>query len=179
MALPSTLFRFKVNLSDVTRGLYETLEFRVAMHPSEAPPFLLTRILAYCLNFQRGIEFTQGIANPDDPAVWVKDPTGLILLWIDIGNPSARRLHKAAKAAAEVQVFTYRDPEILLKEAEGQEIHKRDSIKIYAVSPKFLDKVTPHLARDNQWDLLRDEDELSLTIGETAFTSTLTSLRLK
>ena len=179
MALPSTLFRFKVNLSDVTRGLYELLEFRVAMHPSEAAPFLITRVLAYCLNYRRGIEFTQGIATPDDPAVWIKDETGILLLWIDIGNPSARRLHKASKAAKAVQVFTYRDPEILMKEAEGQEIHKREHIEVFALSPKFLDKVAPHLQRDNQWDLLRDEDELSLTIGENALTTTLQALRLK
>ncbi len=178
MAQPSTLFRFHLQISDVTRGLYEKLELRVAMHPSEAPPFLITRVLAYCLNYQEGIEFTQGIATPDDPAVWVKDRTGIINLWIDIGNPSARRLHKASKASRAVQVFTYRDPAILKKECEGQEIHKREQIGVFALPQKFLNTVAEHLQRDNTWDILRDEEELSITIGEKAFTANLEPHRL-
>ena len=73
MALNSTIFRFKIKLSDVDRGIYETLELRVAKHPSESDPYLLTRIIAYTLNVQEGIEFTGGIASPDDPAIWVKE----------------------------------------------------------------------------------------------------------
>ena len=97
MAQPSTLFRFQIKLSDVDRGIYESLEVRVAMHPSESVPYLLTRVIAYALNYQEGLKLTQGIGNPDDPALEVKDLTGAITVWIEVGNPSARRLHKAAK----------------------------------------------------------------------------------
>src|SRR5580658_8592368 len=107
MALNSTMVRFVIKLSDVDRAVYETIELRVPMHPSEAPPFLLTRVLAYCLNFQEGLEFSQGISTPDEPALRVRDLTGVLKLWIDIGNPSAKRLHKASKAAPTVRVYTY------------------------------------------------------------------------
>jgi len=174
MALPSTLYRFSVQLSDVTRGLYETIEMRLAMHPSESLPYLLTRGLAYCLNFQEGIEFTQGVAATDEPALRVKDLTGTILLWIEVGNPSARRLHKAAKAAKAVRVYTYRDPEILKTELAGQEIYKRDSIELFSMEPKFLNGIATALARDNKWEVLRDEDELSVNVGDKTFTGALT-----
>ena len=180
MAQPSTLYRFNIDLSDVTRGVYERVILRVAMHPSEASPFLITRVIAYCLSLTEGIEFTQGIGNPDDPAVWVKDRTGTMLLWIDVGNPAAKRMHKAAKAAKNVAIYTYRDPEILLKEAEGHEIHRKQEIEFYAIPPKFLDGIAEHLQRDNPWSLLRDEDELSITVrDEHSFTCTLTKHQLR
>ncbi len=178
MALQSTLFRFRIQLSDVTRGVYEKVELRVAMHPSESPPFLVTRVIAYCLNLQEGIEFSQGIATPDDPALWVKDPTGTILTWIDIGNPSARRLHKASKAAKNVRVYTYRDIDILKKEVEGQDVYQKKLIEVFSLEMKFLNKLGETLSRDNPWDVLRDEDELSVTTGTSTFTSSLISHQL-
>ncbi len=179
MALPSTLLRFHIQLSDVTRGFYETFEMRLAMHPSESVPYLVTRAIAYSLNFQEGIEFTQGISAPDDPAIWVKDPTGVILTWIDIGNPSARRLHKASKAAKSVRVYTYRDPDILQKEVAGEEIHRKKEIEVFVLEPKFLNTLGEVLTRDNHWDLLRDEEELTVTVGDRTFTGSLKILTLE
>jgi len=166
MALNSTMFRFTIELSDVDRGRYETLELRVACHPSESAPFLLTRVLAYALNRQDGIEFSKGIASPDDAAIYVKDLTGSILLWIDIGVPSARRLHKASKASKAVKVYTHRDPKLLFDEARGQAIHKVNAIEVISVSPKFITQLEQTLERDNRWALLRDGGELSVTVKD-------------
>lgn len=163
MALTSTLLRFQIKLSDVDRGIYETLELRVPQHPSESETFLLTRVIAYALNTQDGIEWSGGIGTPDEAAIYVKDLTGQILLWIDIGNPSARRLHKASKASKAVRIYTYRDPQILFDEVTGQEIYKSDSIEIFSLKQKFLDALAETLNRDNAWELLHTEGELSIT----------------
>lgn len=164
MALNSTIFRFTIDLSDVDRSLYEAFEIRVACHPSESAPFLLTRVLAYALNWQEGIEFSPGISSPEDAAIYVKDLTGSILLWIDIGSPSAKRLHKASKAAKAVKIYTHRDPKIIFDEAKGQEIHKANSIEIFSLSPKFISELEQTLERDNRWALLRDDGEVSITV---------------
>jgi uncharacterized protein YaeQ len=178
MALNSTMFRFKIKLSDVDRGVYESLELRAAMHPSEAVPFFMARLLAYCLNYQEGIEFSRGISTPDEPALFVKDLTGLMKLWIDIGNPSARRLHKASKAAERVRVYTHRDPEILKKEVSGEEVYRRDEIEVFALMPDFLNKLGTTLARDNAWELLHTEGELSISTKEATFTGDVVAHRL-
>ena len=73
MALTSTLYRFQIKLSDIDRNVYEEIELRVAMHPSESIPFLLTRVIAYALNLQEGLAFTQGIGSPDEPTLQVRD----------------------------------------------------------------------------------------------------------
>src|SRR5258707_1232333 len=97
MAQLATLYRFRIELSDVDRGVYQPLDFRVAMHPSESPLFLVTRILAFALNTQEGLEFTPtGLSDPDEPCLRIANPRGGLSLWIEIGNPSARKLHKAA-----------------------------------------------------------------------------------
>lgn len=175
MGSPSTLYRFQIQLSDVDRGLYETFELRLAMHPSESLPYLLTRVIAYALNYQEGLKLTQGLADPDVPALEVRDLTGLIQMWIEVGTPSARRLHKASKASKSVRVYTYRDPELLLKEAKGETIHRAEHIEIFSLTPAFLNRLAETLDRDNEWELLRDDGELSVTVKETIVSGELKS----
>src|SRR5688572_28505156 len=107
MALTATVYSFDVNLADVDRGIYATLAVRAALHPSETEELLVTRLLAYCLEYEEGISFSKGVSDGDEPAVWVRDPAGRIRTWIEIGAPDAARLHKAAKAADRVAVYTH------------------------------------------------------------------------
>ena len=73
MALNSTVYNIVVELSDIDRGVYESLDLRVAQHPSESAEYMVTRVLAYCLEYTEGIEFTQGLSNADEPAIVVRD----------------------------------------------------------------------------------------------------------
>src|SRR5438094_2653221 len=98
VALTATIYNVDIDLADADRGVYETLALRVARHPSESEEFLVTRILAYALEFREGIAFSSGLSDPDEPAISVRDLTGAIQSWIDIGIPDAARLHNASKA---------------------------------------------------------------------------------
>ena len=92
MALGATIHTFAVQLADVDRGVYEDLTVRVARHPSETETFMMTRVLAYCLEFEEGIAFSEGISKADEPAVLVRDLTGRLIAWIEVGAPDADRL---------------------------------------------------------------------------------------
>ena len=110
------LYQFEISLSDIDRGLYRTFEFRLNQHPSENGQYLLTRALAYPLAFQENLEFSPGgLADPDAPALQAKAPMGGYELWIEIGNPSAKKLHKASKVSKQVLVYTYKNPDLLKK----------------------------------------------------------------
>ena len=98
MALSATIYHFSIQLSDVDRGVYEALALKVARHPSESEAHLLTRVLAYCLEFAEGIGFSRGISEPDEPALSVRDLTGALKVWIDIGSPARARPPHAAQA---------------------------------------------------------------------------------
>lgn len=178
MSKGSTLYRFKVSLSDIDRSVYEALDFRVAMHASESEAYLLTRVLAFILNFQEGLEFSQGLAVPDDPAIRLIGDNGAVALWIEIGNPAPRRLHKASKACRSVRVYTYKDPESLVKEAAGEVIHRAESIEIFSFDPKFLKELGVTLVRDNDWVLIQNDGELMVTCGSETWNTRLGIHRL-
>jgi uncharacterized protein YaeQ len=171
MANPSTLYRFRIDLSDVDRGVYEALDLRVAMHPSETTQFLLTRVLAYALNFAEGLEFSPGgLSDVDAPAIRKPGEQNRLDLAIEIGNPSARKLHRIAKAAKAVKVYTYKDPDLLLEEMRANEVHRADEIEVYAFEPKFLDRLAATLARDNPWTVMLSDGELTVSSGDTSET---------
>ena len=162
-----SLYRFLINFSDVDQGAYKTLDFRMAMHPSESNAYLMTRLIAYVLNEREFLEFSpKGLGDPDAPALSAQTPGGQILLWIEIGNPSARKLHKAAKAAKQVKVYTYKNPDLLLEEIRENKVHRAESIEIYALDPKFLETVAGRLERRNSWDILLHDGALSVSVGE-------------
>src|SRR3954468_7025427 len=141
MALTATIYHFQITLSDVDRSVYESLDLRLARHPSESLRYLLTRTLAYCLSYEEGIAFSKGgISATDEPPISVRDPTGVLLAWIDVGSPSAERLHKASKAAPRVALFTHVDLFLLQKEARSRPIHKVEQIELWRLEPKFLDQ---------------------------------------
>ncbi len=104
MALTATIYNLTIELSDVDRGVYETLDLRVARQPSEAAEYMLMRVLAYCLEYTEGIAFTQGVAAGDEPAVLVRDLTGRVTAWIEVGLPDAERLHRGSKLAGRAAV---------------------------------------------------------------------------
>lgn len=168
MAQASTLFRFRIDLSDVDRGIYTALDFRLAMHPSESLPYLLTRAIAFALNCEDDLEMSSaGLADPDAPAMKVTQPgTGKISLWVEVGNPSSRKLHKAAKAAETVRVYTYKDPTLIQKECQNTHIHRSESIEIYALNTSFLDKISQEIQREIKWSLLHHEGALTINWGE-------------
>lgn len=168
MALTATMHRFEVSLSDVDRDVYEALDLRMARHPSETMRFLLTRMLAYCLSYEEGIAFSKGgLSSTDEPAVSVRDPTGLLLAWIEVGSPSAERLHKAAKASRRVAVFTHAELTALRREAET--IHKAHTIEVFRVDPTLLDELERAIERHAALEVVRNDGMLYVTIEGRTF----------
>lgn len=167
MALTATVYNFDVQLSDVDRGVYETLVIRAAKQPSETEEYLATRVLAYCLEYTEGITFTKGLAEGDVPAIEVRDLTGSLKAWIEVGTPDADRLHKASKASPRVVVYTYKDPANLVRQFEGNRIHKAESIELYAFDPGFIAAFVERLDRRTSFELAVTERHLYLTIGGT------------
>ena len=178
MALPATVYRLHIALSDVDRAVYETLDLRVARHPSDTMRHLLARTLAYCLCYEEGIAFTRGLAEPDEPALWVRDLTGELRVWIDVGAPSAERLHRAAKAAPRVVVVTSHDLVLLRREAASRAIHRREAIEVYALDGRFLDAVAEVTDRKASWELVATGGRLYLTVGGQTLEGPLTRTSL-
>ena len=147
MALTATIYNFDVELSDTDRDVYESLALRVARHPSESEEYLVARLLAYLLEFAEGIEFSRGVSDPAEPTIAVRDLTGAIKAWIDIGTPDAARLHKASKAAGRVAVYTHKDPTQFLKQLAGEKIHRAEALEVYAIDRALIGALVARLER--------------------------------
>jgi uncharacterized protein YaeQ len=173
LALTATVYHLEIDLSDVDRGVYETLDLRLARHPSESMHYLLARAIAYCLFYEEGIAFSRGLSTTDEPAVWVKDRQGNVSLWLDVGAPSAERLHKASKAAPRVVVVTQHDPRVLLEQLRGEKIHRKDELQVFALAPTFLDSLGSLVDRHTRLSLVRNDGELYVTVGDKSFTTQL------
>jgi uncharacterized protein YaeQ len=178
MALTSTIYNASVELSDVDRGVYEALELRLAMHPSESPGYLATRLLAYCLEYTEGIEFTSGLSNGDEPAIVVRDLTGRLTAWIEVGAPDAERLHRASKLTDHVAVYTHRELRILLGQLEGKKIHRAADIPIYTFGRGFIEELAERIGRRVRMSLSVTERHLYLDVDGMALTTILEEHRL-
>jgi uncharacterized protein YaeQ len=178
VALTATIYNFEIDLADADRGVYETLALRVARHPSESEEYLVTRVLAYVLEYTEGIEFSKGVSEPDDPAIAVRDLTGRITTWIDIGTPDAARLHKAAKSGARVVVYTHKNPEQFLKQLAGERIHRSEELELYAMDRGLVAALAARLDRRVAFSVSITDRELYLSIGTDTLTGVVTRLTL-
>jgi len=170
MALGATVYNFDIELADSDRQVYETLALRVAQHPSESAEYLVARVLAYVLEYAEGIEFSRGVSDPDEPAIAIRDLTGAITSWIDIGTPDAARLHKASKAAARVVVYTHKDPAQWLKQLAGEKIHRAAALELYTIGRELIDGLVERLDRRMIFSITINERDLYLSIGSDNLT---------
>jgi uncharacterized protein YaeQ len=178
MALNATIHVFEIELADADRGVYESLALRVARHPSEAEDYLLTRVLAYCLEWTEGIGFSSGLSTPDEPAIYVRDPTGALQAWIDVGVPDAARVHRASKAASRVAIYTHKAPEQLRRALEGGRIHRAEHLHLVAVDRDFIAAWVARLERRMKLALSVSGGQVYLTFGAHTLEGALTPLAL-
>lgn len=178
MALPATIYNFDVELADSDRGVYESLSLRVARHPSESEDHLVARVLAYLLEFVEGLAFSRGISDPDEPTMAVRDLTGTIATWIDVGTPDAARLHKASKAATRVVVYTHKDPRQFLSRLTGAKIHRADKLELFAIDRALVSALVARLDRRLAFSISVADCELYVAIGTETLHGTVVRLHL-
>ncbi|MFD1812249.1 YaeQ family protein [Rhodococcus gannanensis] len=178
MALSATLYTFAVQLADVDRGVYQDMDLRVARHPSETAEYMLTRVLAYCLEYEDGISFSDGGVSSDEAPVLVRDLTGHVTAWIDVGAPDVDRIHRAAKLADRVAIYTHRDPVKVLAALPAKRIHKSDAIPVYSFDSAFVEDAAAAIERRTAVSVSVTERLLYLDLGGAAFSTQIEEHRL-
>jgi len=175
--LTATIYNFDVELTDTDRQVYESLALRLARHPSESEEYLVARLLAYLLEFTEGITFSRGVSDANEPTIAVRDLTGTMTAWIEIGTPDAERLHKASKAAARVAVYTHKDPTQYLKQLAGERIYRAEALELYAIDRALVDALVARLDRRVAFSLSVTDRELYVSIGSDNLTGGVVRLR--
>jgi len=179
LALNATVHHFAVALSDVDRGVYERIEFKAARHPSESAEYFATRVLAYCLEYRPGVAYSRGLSAPDEPALSVRDLTGALRAWVEIGAPDAARLHRASKASPRVVLYTHRAPGQIRSLLAGERIHRAEALELYAIDRELIEGLVARLQRRMTLELSVSERRLYLSIGEATLHGALEPIQLE
>lgn len=178
MAHKSTVYRATIELADTDRGLYTTLEARVAQHPSETAQRLVARLLAYGLCHDEDLEFTRGICEGDTPDLWIRDPDEKINHWIEVGLPDPARITKACKQSQQVSLFLYGNHR---RRWEGMHLPSLISIPnltLYGLESDLVDNLAQNMTRNIHWSLTRSEAILYVTTGNRSYESELAILKV-
>jgi uncharacterized protein YaeQ len=177
MALGATIYTFNIELADSDRDVYRELDLRAARHPSESEEHFLTRVLAYCFEFEEGIAFSNGLFEPDQPTIAIHDLTGALRVWIDVGTPEAARLHRGSKAAPRIVVYTHKEPGAWLARLAGERIHRREALELNAIDRDWLAALAGKLERRMSFSLTISERHVYLSIGEETLATVIHRLQ--
>ena len=168
MAQPSTIYRVGIQLSDIDRGLYESLQVTVARHPSETEERLLARILAYALYYEPELTFTKGVGAGDEPDLWSKGPDGRVRCWIEVGLPDAERLAKASRHSERVVLCAFGSALPVWEKQQLPKLAGISNLTVISLELAFLGSLKERLQRNISWSLTVTEGSIYLTIdGET------------
>lgn len=107
MASNATIFKATLQIADMDRQYYQDHALTLARHPSETDERMMVRLLAFALHAQEGLSFGRGVSAEEEPALWLKDLTGAIDLWIEVGQPDEKIIRRACGRAKRVYIYTY------------------------------------------------------------------------
>lgn len=107
MALKPTIYKFRVNVTDINRDYYDSTNLTIAQHPSENLQRMMSRVLAFAMNMQPDLVFTRGLSTIEEPDIWRKTLDDQIAIWIDVGEPDPERIKKATRVAKKVIVYSF------------------------------------------------------------------------
>ena len=177
MALTATIYSLETDLADVDRGVYEHLALRMARRPVGDGRVHAHTLPGLLPGVRRGIGLTDGVAAGDEPAVLVRDLTGRVTAWIEVGMPSAERVHRGSKIAGRTAVYTHRNVNQVLSELNNKRIHRAAEIPVYEFGRGFVDTVAQVLERRTSVALSITEQELYLDLNGRSFTTAVAEHR--
>jgi uncharacterized protein YaeQ len=176
MALTSTMHVFDLDLSDIDRGVYMSQRLEVARHPSETEAYMLTRVLAFALEYEEGLAFGPGLCAADEPALTVKDLTGQLKAIIEVGSTDADRLHRNCKAVNRVVVYCHHDIDAFLRNLAGRKIYAPERLRIIAVDRELLGELEAGLQRRNKLSISVTEGTLYVDYNGQSLTGAMTDV---
>ena len=165
MAQTATLYSLTIDLSHVDRGVYETLDLKVARHPSESAEYMVARILAYCLDTRTASRSPTACRRATSrPCSCAISPAGS-----PPGSKWACRVpsgvHRASKLAGRVAIYTHRDIRQVLAQFDGQRVHRAAEIPVYELDRAVVEACAAALERRSALTLNVMDGQLYIEMG--------------
>jgi uncharacterized protein YaeQ len=171
-----TIHQATVQLADSDRGLYTELRVTLARHPSETAERLVTRLLAYALFYEEGLVFTRGLSDGDLPDLWLHDPTGALVLWLEVGLPDAARILKARRRAQRVMLLVAGRNLRLWQNTQLPQLQDTPGIGVWTVDAAVIQRLVAALERNIQWSVTVSGGVAYIAVGATTLETPVTCL---
>lgn len=171
MALKSTVYKAELDVSDIDRGYYGSHALTVARHPSETEERLMVRLLAFVMHADPTLEFGRGLSTDDEPDLWLKDATGAIEHWIEVGLPDERRLRRAAGRARRVTLLAYGQRALTVWWRKNEAaVSRLSDLTMWVLPESALTALGGLAVRNMSLQCVVQEGEIMLSNGETHLT---------
>jgi len=169
MALKATVVKAELQISDMDRHYYAAHTLTLAQHPSETDTRLMVRLLAFVLFADERLEFGRGLSATDEPDLWLRDYTGQIEQWIELGQPDESRIRKACGRAREVVVVNYGGQAAdLWREKNAAALARQDNLTVLDLSAADVEALAALHARTMRLDVLVQDGEVQLLAADTS-----------
>lgn len=166
MAQNATIHRVQLELSHVDRNEYVERQLTLARHPSETTERMLMRLLAYGLRYAEGLEFGRGVSATDEPDLWRREGDGRVLDWIEVGQPDAKRLMKAARQSGRCDLFVYGDGADRWRAAQLDGMNAPDNLGVARIEDVFVDSLAAAADRQIRWSMTVSEGTIFVAVRE-------------
>ncbi len=177
MAKGSTIYKADLSISDTERDYYCDHQLTLACHPSETTERMMMRILAFALNADENLTPAGGMSEADEPDLWLKDLTGAITLWIEVGQPDERRILKACGRAGHVIIYTYGTKPLVWINSIESKIAKAKNLSIYSINAESAKALGAMAERNMELQITKDHDELWVRSETKAVSVDITVLK--
>jgi uncharacterized protein YaeQ len=168
MALKATIYKADLQIADMDRGYYQGHALTLARHPSETDERMMVRLLAFALFACERLEFGRGLSTEDEPALWQKDLTGAIELWIEVGLPDERDIRKACGRAGKVVVVCYGGRGVDIWWNQNRDKFERlRNLTLINLQPASTQALAAIANRNMQLQSTIQDGQMWLTVGET------------
>ena len=164
MALKSTIYKANIQLSDMDRNYYDTINLTIAKHPSETDQRLMIRLVCFLLNAHQDLQFGKGISDEDEAAIWQKNYSDEIELWIELGQVDSRRIKKACSRAKQVILYTYGN-DIWWPQVENK-IVAFDNLSVKSFPKDICQQLEQIAARNMEMQCSIQDGQMWLTLNE-------------
>ncbi|MEQ8860727.1 MAG: YaeQ family protein [Pseudomonadales bacterium] len=178
MALKATIYKAELEVADLDRGHYASHALTLARHPSETEQRLMIRLLAFAMHAHEDLEFGRGLSTDDEPDLWLKDATGEIQLWIDVGLPDERRLRKAAGRTRRLVLIGYGERALAVWWKKNREALARlDKLAVWSLSDADAVALEALAARNMELQCTIDDGQISVGNGDAYLSIGITRLQ--
>jgi uncharacterized protein YaeQ len=178
MAVKATIFKAELQVSDMDRHYYATHALTLAQHPSETEERLMVRLLAFALNASEDLAFGRGISTDDEPDLWRRDLTGVIELWIEVGQPDESRIRKACGRAGEVRIYCFSGRSADIWWAKNADLLARNAnLRVFNVPAEASAQLAALASRSMQLQVLVQDGEVQVMDAAKAVTLEVAALK--